>query len=77
MKLFYPFLKNTYEYEKISSKSGEKISINELVIRFQENPSDLLMNTALDEYLQIKITPLNEEGENNSMIQFIEVTNSI
>ena len=28
-------------------------------------------------FMEVKITPLNEEGENNTMLQFIDVTNSI
>ena len=76
MKLFSLIQKKTYEHEKITK--NEKLSINDLIMRFQEN-SDLLMNNESDstKFLQIKITPLNEEGENNTMIQFIEVTNSI
>ena len=33
--------------------------------------------TETNKYIQIKMTPLNEDDEENVMIQFINVTNSI
>jgi len=36
-----------------------------------------LKGTETNKYIQIKITPLNEDNEENSMVQFINVTNSI
>ena len=36
-----------------------------------------LQETETNKYIQIKMKPLNEDNEENVMIQFINVTNSI